>query len=157
MKKEDLKKRALEKSKALAGKGKGFIGEFKEFILRGNVVDMAIGVIIGSAFSALITEFTKDFINPLINGIGGVEVGGTIKIYGGQEILWGNFVTAVINFVIIAFVLFMMLKVMNKLLSIRDKKEEKEEAEEEKKEEAQVNRQEELLEAILAELKKKNK
>ena len=157
MKKEDLKKRALEKSKALAGKGKGFIGEFKEFILRGNVVDMAIGVIIGSAFSALITEFTKDFINPLINGIGGVEVGGTIKIYGGQEILWGNFVTAVINFVIIAFVLFMMLKVMNKLLSIRDKKEEKEEAEEEKKEEAQANRQEELLEAILTELKKKNK
>ena len=149
MKKEDLKKRALEKSKALAGKGKGFIGEFKEFILRGNVVDMAIGVIIGSAFSSLITEFTKDFINPLINGIGGVEVGGTIKIYGGQEILWGNFVTAVINFVIIAFVLFMMLKVMNKLLSIRDKKEEKEEA--------QANRQEELLEAILAELKKKNK
>ena len=157
MKKEDIKKRALEKSKALAGKGKGFIGEFKEFILRGNVVDMAIGVIIGSAFSALITEFTKDFINPLINGIGGVEVGGTIKIYGGQEILWGNFVTAVINFVIIAFVLFMMLKVMNKLLSIRDKKEEKEEAAEEKKEETQANRQEELLEAILAELKKKNK
>ena len=151
MKKEDLKKRALEKSKALAGKGKGFVGEFKEFILRGNVVDMAIGVIIGSAFSALITEFTKDFINPLINGIGGVEVGGTIKIYGGQELLWGNFVTAVINFVIIAFVLFMMLKVMNKLLSIRDKKEEKED----KKEEAQANRQEELLEAILAELKKR--
>lgn len=157
MKKEDLKAKALEKSKALAGKGKGFVGEFKEFILRGNVVDMAIGVIIGSAFSALITEFTKDFINPLINGIGGVEVGGTIKIYGGQEILWGNFVTAVINFVIIAFVLFMMLKVMNKLLSIKDKKEAKEEAEEEKKEEAQANRQEELLEAILAELKKKNK
>ena len=151
MKKEDLKKSALEKSKALAGKGKGFIGEFKEFILRGNVVDMAIGVIIGSAFSALITEFTKDFINPLINGIGGVEVGGTIKIYGGQELLWGNFVTAVINFVIIAFVLFMMLKVMNKLLSIRDKKEEKED----KKEEAQANRQEELLEAILDELKKR--
>jgi large conductance mechanosensitive channel len=151
MKKEDLKAKALEKSKALAGKGKGFFGEFKEFILRGNVVDMAIGVIIGSAFSALITEFTKDFINPLINGIGGVEVGGTIKIYGGQELLWGNFVTAVINFVIIAFVLFMMLKVMNKLLSIRDKKEEKED----KKEEAQANRQEELLEAILAELKKR--
>ena len=151
MKKEELKAKALEKSKALAGKGKGFFGEFKEFILRGNVVDMAIGVIIGSAFSALITEFTKDFINPLINGIGGVEVGGTIKIYGGQELLWGNFVTAVINFVIIAFVLFMMLKVMNKLLSIRDKKEEKED----KKEEAQANRQEELLEAILAELKKR--
>ena len=132
---------------------KGLLKEFKEFALKGNVMDMAIGVIIGGAFGAIITSLCDSFINPLINGIGGVEVGGTIKIYGGQEILWGNFVTAVINFVIIAFVLFMMLKVMNKLLSIRDKKEEKED----KKEEAQANRQEELLEAILAEIKKKNK
>ncbi len=146
-----------EKLAKIKGKGKGLFGEFKDFILRGNVMDMAIGVIIGAAFQGIVTALTDDFINPLINGIGGVEVGGTIKIYGGQELLWGNFVTAVINFVIIAFVLFMMLKVMNKLLSIRDKKEEKEEAEEEKKEEAQANRQEELLEAILAELKKKNK
>jgi len=61
-------------------KGKGFFGEFKEFILRGNVMDMAVGVIIGAAFSAIVTALTDDFINPLINGIGGAEVGGTIKI-----------------------------------------------------------------------------
>ena len=61
MKKEDLKAKALERSKALAGKGKGFFGEFKEFILRGNVVDMAIGVIIGTAFSGIIKAFTNDF------------------------------------------------------------------------------------------------
>lgn len=151
--KEELKQKALENSKKLAGKGKGFFGEFKEFILRGNVVDMAIGVIIGTAFSGIIKAFTNDFINPLINGIGGVNVGGKIKIYGGQYLLWGDFITEVINFVIIAFVLFIMLKVMNKILSIRKKEEEKED----KKEEAQANRQEELLEAILAELKKKNK
>ena len=152
-----MKEKITEKTKTLAGKGKGFIGEFKEFILRGNVVDMAIGVIIGSAFSGLITAFTADFINPLINGIGGVNVAGKIKIYGGQYLYWGDFVTSVIYFVFIAFVLFLMLKTMNKLLSIRDKKEAKEEAKEEKQEEVRANRQEELLEEILKELKKQNR
>ena len=71
-----MKEQLKEKGKKLAGKGKGFLGEFKEFILRGNVIDMAIGVIIGTAFSGLITAFTQDFINPLINGIGGVNVAG---------------------------------------------------------------------------------
>ena len=75
-----------EKLKKLSGKGKGFIEEFKSFILRGNVMDMAIGVIIGNAFAGIVTALTADFINPLINGIGGAEVGGTIKIYGGQVI-----------------------------------------------------------------------
>ena len=73
------------------GNAKGLIGEFKEFILRGNVMDMAIGVIIGGAFSGIVTALTDDFINPLINGIGGAEVGGTLKIYGGQVIRYGDF------------------------------------------------------------------
>ena len=97
--------------KELAGKGKGFIEEFKSFVLRGNVMDMAVGVIIGGAFSNIVTALTEDFINPLINGIGGAEVAGTIKIYGGQVIKYGDFITSVINFVIMAFVLFMLLKV----------------------------------------------
>ena len=148
-----MKEQLKEKGKKLAGKGKGFMGEFKEFILRGNVIDMAIGVIIGSAFSGLITAFTTDFINPLINGIGGVNVAGKIKIYGGQYLLWGDFVTSVINFVIIAFVLFIMLKSVNKILSIGKKKQEAEE----KKEEAKPTKDQELLEEILKELKKQNK
>ena len=102
----------------------GFFGEFKKFILRGNVIDLAVGVIIGSAFSGIVTALTDDFINPLINGIGGAEVGGTIKIYGGQVIKYGDFITAVINFVIMAFVLFMLLKVVNKILAIGKKQEE---------------------------------
>ena len=110
--------------KELAGKGKGFVKEFKEFIMRGNVMDMAIGVIIGGAFSNIVTALTKDFINPLINGIGGAEVGGTLKIYGGQEILYGDFITSVINFVIMAFVLFLLLKAANKVMSLGKKKEE---------------------------------
>lgn len=116
--KEDLKK--------TIGKSKGFIEEFKSFILRGNVMDMAIGVIIGGAFSNIVTALTNDFINPLINGIGGAEVGGTFKIYGGQVIRYGDFITAVINFVIMAFVLFMLLKFVNKLMTVGKKKEKEE-------------------------------
>ena len=108
----------------VAKKGKGFIAEFKEFILRGNVMDMAIGVIIGGAFQGIVSALTEDFINPLINGLGGAEVGGTFKIYGGQVIKYGDFITAVINFVIMAFVLFMLLKVVNKVMAVGKKKEE---------------------------------
>lgn len=107
----------------LAKKGKGFINEFKEFVMRGNVMDMAIGVIIGGAFADIVTALTKDFINPLINGIGGAEVGGTLKIYGGQEILYGDFITSVINFIIMAFILFLLFKTANKVMSIGKKKE----------------------------------
>jgi len=129
-------------------KGTGFISEFKDFVLRGNVMDMAVGVIIGAAFQNIVTALTTDFINPLINGIGGAEVGGTIKIYGGQVIRYGDFITAVINFVIMAFVLFMLLKVVNKISSIGKKP----------KEEAPAKKSDEvvLLEEI-RDLLKKNK
>ena len=118
-----MEKKKVSK-KGIMKKGKGFIEEFKSFILRGNVMDMAIGVIIGTAFSDIVTALTKDFINPLINGIGGAEIAGRIRIYGGQYINWGDFLTSVINFIIMAFVLFVMLKVVNKVLSAGKKKEE---------------------------------
>ncbi len=110
--------------------------EFKEFALKGNVMDMAIGVIIGGAFSAIITALTESFINPLINSIGGAEVAGSIKLpwvdYTGLDseaaaalsLNYGAFITAVINFLIVAFVLFLMLKAMNKLMNLRKKEEE---------------------------------
>jgi len=112
--------------KQLAGKGKGFIDEFKAFVLRGNVMDMAVGVIIGTAFASIISALTDDFINPLINGLGGAEVAGRIKIYGGQYLNYGHFITAVINFLIMAFVLFMMLKAVNRLMTVGKKKQEDE-------------------------------
>ena len=111
-----------EKLNKVKQKGSGFFGEFKEFILRGNVMDMAIGVIIGGAFQGIVTALTEDFINPLINGIGGAEVGGTIKIYGGQVLRYGDFITAVINFVIMALVLFILLKIANGVMSAGKKK-----------------------------------
>ena len=121
-----MKKIDNKKLKEVKGKGKGFIEEFKSFILRGNVMDMAIGVIIGAAFSDIVTALTNDFINPLINGIGGAEVAGKIKIYGGQYLNWGDFVTSVINFIIMAFVLFIMVKVVNKIMTAGKKKTEEE-------------------------------
>ena len=81
MKKVELSKEELKKKADLVkNQGNGFINEFKKFIMRGNVVDMAVGVIIGAAFGAIITAFTDDFINPLINGIGGASIAGKIKI-----------------------------------------------------------------------------
>ena len=143
-----LKDKALKNSK-------GFFGEFKTFILRGNVMDMAIGVIIGSAFANLVTALTKDFINPLINSIGGAEIGGSIHLpwtpegEAGQYLLWGDFVTAVINFLIMAFVLFIMLKIVNKIMTIGKKKKEEEVKPTEPSEEVK------LLTEIRDELKKK--
>ena len=119
---------------------KKFFKEFKEFALKGNVMDMAIGVIIGAAFGAIVTALTTSFINPLINSIGGASVAGLIKLpwvnYEGLDaeakaalsLNYGAFITAVINFIIIALVLFILLKVMNKMMTLGKKKEEEKEA-----------------------------
>jgi len=139
-----------DKINNLKGKGKGFFAEFKAFILKGNVMDMAIGVIIGTAFAGIVTALTTDIINPLINGIGGAEVGGELKIYGGQVIKYGDFITAIINFLIMAFVLFILLKIVNKIMAIGKKKEEEQKAAEKA---ADIV----LLEEIRDLLKKNNK
>ena len=112
---------------------KGFFKEFKEFVLRGNVMDLAVGVIIGAAFGDIVTSLTNSFINPLINSIGGAEVAGSIKLpwvnYEGLSpesakalsLNYGDFITAVINFIIMAFILFIMLKAVNKVLTLGKK------------------------------------
>ena len=114
-----MAKKIVDKEKVgkLKEKGHGFFAEFKEFVMRGNVMDMAIGVIIGGAFAGIVTALTDDFINPLINGIGGAEVGGTFKIYGGQVIKYGD----------MALVLFIMLKAVNKVMELGKKEKEEEE------------------------------
>ena len=95
----------------------------KEFALKGNVLDMAIGVIIGGAFSGLVTSLTDCFINPLIGCIGGAEVQGKIHLLGDQYIDYGSFITAVINFIIMAFIIFLLMKGIKKLLSLGKKEE----------------------------------
>lgn len=102
---------------------KKFFQEFKEFALKGNVLDMAIGVIIGGAFSGLVTSLTDCFINPLIGCIGGAEVQGKIHLLGDQYIDYGSFITAMINFIIMAFIIFLLMKGIKKLLSLGKKEE----------------------------------
>ncbi len=103
---------------------KSFLKEFKEFALKGNVMDMAIGVIIGAAFGKIVTALTESFINPLLQLIpGNGEVGGCFYI-NGVAFNYGAFITAVIDFLIMAFVLFCLLKAINKATSVGKKKEE---------------------------------
>lgn len=104
---------------------KEFLEEFKKFALRGNVMDLAVGVIIGGAFQGIVTALTEDFINPLINCIGGTSVGGAIEIFNtGQYIRYGDFITSIINFVIMAFVIFLIMKGINSIMSLGEGKKE---------------------------------
>lgn len=103
---------------------KKLLEEFKAFALKGNVMDMAIGVIIGGAFSGIVTSLTDNIINPLIACIGGTEIKGEIQLIEGVAINYGAFLSAIVNFIIMAFIVFMMLKGINKLMTIGKKKEE---------------------------------
>lgn len=118
---------------------KGFVQEFKEFIARGNVMDMAVGVIIGGAFKAIIDSLVGDIIMPLISKLtGGMDFtnlyismdGNTYESYaaakeaGAAVIGYGAFITAIINFLLMAIVIFMIIKSINKM---HKKKEEPEE------------------------------
>ena len=100
---------------------KKFIEEFKTFALKGNMVDMAVGIVIGTSFSGIVTSLTDNFINPILN----VVTGGAR--YNWQDVsgFISAFLTALINFVIMAFVLFCIVKAINKVKSLGPKKEEK--------------------------------
>ena len=114
----------------------GLLKEFKDFALKGNVMDMAIGVLIGGAFSGIVTALTTDFINPLIASAGGADIAGLVELpwvdYTGLDLEaktalalnYGHFITAIINFLILAVVLFILVKGMNKLKDLGKKKEE---------------------------------
>ncbi len=97
---------------------KGFIGEFKEFILRGNVMDMAVGVIVGGAFTAIVTSLNADILTPILGIFGGTDFSAlTVTLGSGENapvLTYGNFITAVINFLITALVIFLIIKGINK-------------------------------------------
>lgn len=103
---------------------KKFFSEFKEFISKGNVLDLAVGVIIGGAFSSIVTSLTDNIINPLINCIGGSEIQGKIHLIGDNYINYGAFISAIINFLIMAFIIFCIVKAVNKMMSFTKKAEE---------------------------------
>ena len=103
---------------------KNFMNEFKKFICRGNVMDMAVGVIIGGAFTAIVTSLVNDVINPLLGIFGGMNFDQLVWNVNGAEIAYGKFITAVINFLIMALIIFFIVRTMNKLSDKYSKKEE---------------------------------
>lgn len=117
-------KRNLEK------KGKGFFNEFKKFIMRGNVMDMAVGVIVGGAFTSIVTSLNQDILTPILGIFGGTDFSNLIVTLGNGEnapqLRYGSFITAVINFLITAFVIFCLVKFLNALGDKFIKKEEEE-------------------------------
>lgn len=112
------------------------LGEFKTFIARGNVLDLAVGVIIGAAFGKIVTSMTDDLVMPVVSLITGggtdftskyIVLGGAEKIEAGMSLAaakaaganvfaWGSFITATINFLILAFVIFLIVRQANKMM-----------------------------------------
>ncbi len=95
---------------------------FRDFIMRGNVVDLAVGIVIGAAFSGVVTTFTNSFIQPLIKRVSGgsTEVAGRVSIGHGQYIDWGAFISTAINFLLVAAALyFLVVYPMNRLAELR--------------------------------------
>jgi large conductance mechanosensitive channel len=98
---------------------------FKDFLLRGNIVELAVAVVIGTAFTALVTAFTTSFLEPLIGLLGGGGVQGGIATVNGQKFTWGFFVNAVITFVLTAAVLYFLVMVpMRRIMERRKRGEE---------------------------------
>ncbi|MBL9072274.1 large conductance mechanosensitive channel protein MscL [Tabrizicola sp.] len=122
------------------------LNEFKAFIAKGNVLDLAVGIIIGAAFTAIVTSLVDDLIQPLIGMIiGGIDFSSWGFSIGDAKFAIGNFITAVIKFLIVAWVVFLIVKAVNRMMP--------------KKEEAPAApagpSDNDLLKDILAELKKK--
>jgi large conductance mechanosensitive channel len=130
------------------------LNEFKKFLIRGNVVDLAVAVMIGTAFTAVVTSLVKDIITPLIAAIGGQpDFSGLTFTVNNSKFMYGSFINAVIAFVILAAVVFfVVIKPVNHLMKLAARRE----AQEEAKEEA-IDPQLELLREIRDELKRKNK
>lgn len=98
--------------------------EFRDFILRGNVIDLAVAVVIGAAFNAIVSSMVADIITPLLlNPIMKASGAENLNSLGWNGVLYGKFIATVINFVVVGFVLFMVIKAMNKLQNLKKKKE----------------------------------
>ena len=101
-----------------------FLREFKEFALRGNVMDLAVGVIIGAAFQKIVNSLVTDIITPLIGLFAKQDFNDLVLTIFGVDIKYGAFITNVLNFIIMAFIVFLIVKAMNVLASLGKKKEE---------------------------------
>ena len=105
---------------------KKLLKEFETFIMRGNVIDMAVGVIVGAAFQAIVNSLVNDVISPILGLVANMDLSYLVLKVNDVEIRYGAFITAVINFLIMAFVIFLLVKLINKIseLGFLKKKEE---------------------------------
>jgi large conductance mechanosensitive channel len=110
-----------EKGNILESK-KGVIGEFKQFALRGNVIDMAVGIVIGSAFGAIVNSFVNDLIMPIVGFLTAGKDFTQMKFPFGEDsyITYGNFIQTVVNFFVIALSIFIVVKIINKIRKPKD-------------------------------------
>lgn len=106
---------------------KKLFSEFKEFIMRGNVMDLAVAVIIGAAFQNIVTSLCDDLISPLLGLFGGMNFDAYSFTVLGATFSYGKFITALINFIIMALIIFLLVKLVNKIISIGKKEEVQEE------------------------------
>ncbi len=108
---------------------KKFIQEFKEFSMRGNVMDMAVGVVMGTAFSAIVTSLVKDIIMPLIGLLtGGLDFSNlSVTLLGKAVLTYGSFIQSIFNFLMISLSIFLMVKFANRVSSLRQKQNEQKE------------------------------
>lgn len=104
----------------------GLVKEFKEFMNRGNVVDMAVGVVIGAAFKAIIDSVVADLISPLIGIIFQQDFSSLKVTINGSDFTYGNLIMAIVNFIIVAFILFLFVKGVNKMRAAAEAKKKKE-------------------------------
>ena len=120
----------MKKDNKIKEKGKGFLNEFKEFAMKGNVVDLAVGVIIGGAFGKIVTSLVEDIIMPVISLLIGkvnfenLKFQKTLGEIGVLEIPYGRFIQNLVNFIIIAFSIFLIVKLLNRLKKKEEVKEE---------------------------------
>lgn len=150
-----MSKKKLDKDKVLS-KGKGFFSDFKDFISQGNVLDLAVGVIIGGAFGKIVSSLVDDIIMPIIGVlIGGVDFTGLKAEIGEATITYGVFIQNVIDFLIVALCIFFFVREIERMKNKMEEKFNKEEETEETVEEEQKDEQVVLLEEIRDLLKEK--
>lgn len=105
---------------------KKFFQEFKEFAMRGSVIDLAVGVIVGGAFQKIVNSLVGDIISPILGLFAKQNFNGLSLKFMGVEVKYGSFLTEIINFIIMAFVIFVLVKALNSLASFHKKEEEPE-------------------------------
>jgi len=134
------------------------IQEFKEFIKRGNVMDLAVGVIVGGAFSSIVTSLVNNVLTPIIGiFLGGIDFSALTLTIKDANINYGLFIQSIIDFLIIAFCIFIMIKVINKIANINKKEEKKEPIKAKKEEVILLENIRDLLKESQKKVSKENK